>query len=116
MISVTNTQNRLAQDRFDSRNGPDGKIMRPAHPLAYLRLFFSKHLSKVFLLESLIRKNDVNPVNYTERQINPFPDSIRDMRPTPVYHTTPFHHEQIVNHLLFPCQQVITYHLSLWKR
>ena len=93
MLPVINTQNRLAQSRLNSSNGSYGKIMRSAHPLAYLRFFLPKHLRKVFLFESLIRENDVNPVHYTERHINPFPDRIRDMRPTPVYHTTPFHSE-----------------------
>ena len=91
MFPVINTQNRLAQSRLNSSNGSYGEIMRSAHPLAYLRFFLSEHLSKVFLFESLIRKNDVNPVHYTERHINPFPDRIGDMRPTSVYHPTPFH-------------------------
>ena len=82
MLPVIDTQNRLAQSRLDSSNGSDGEIMRPTHPLAYLRFLLPKHIRKVFLFESLIRENDVNPVHYTERHINPSPDHIRDMRPT----------------------------------
>lgn len=93
MLPVIDTQNRLAQSRLDSSNSSDGEIMRPTHPLAYLRFLLPEHLSKVFLFESLIRENDVNPVHYTERHINLVPDRIRDMRPTPIYHITPFHPE-----------------------
>jgi len=53
MTSVINTQNRLSQSRLDSSYGSDGKIMRPTQPLAYLRFFLPKHLSKVFLSEEI---------------------------------------------------------------